>query len=147
MRLSPIAAATFAVLVVATPAWAQSEEDVSRQIETLHGMSEEFGATFGRLQDAFLFGDPAGIADLGEYPLPVQANGEAYDLLEAQDLVDNFDTLLTVETQQALASQDFDDLIVTSDGVGFANGALWMSLLCADDSCSNAYWAITSINN
>ena len=117
------------------------------QIEELHGLSTEFGEAFAQLQDAFLFGDPSGFASLGEYPLPVQANGEAYDLLEPQDLVDNFDSLLTSETQAALASQDFDDLIVTSDGVGFANGAVWMNLLCTDDSCTEAYWAITAINN
>ena len=147
MRLSLFAAAALACAAFATPVFAQSEEDVMAQIETLHGMSTEFGEAFAQLQDSFLFGDPSGIASLGVYPLPVQANGEAYDLLEPQDLVDNFDALLTEETQSALGGQDFDDLIVTSDGVGFANGALWMSLLCEDDSCNNAHWAITSINN
>jgi hypothetical protein len=62
-------------------------------------------------------------------------------------LVDNFEALLTEETRAALAGQDFADLIVTSDGVGFANGALWMNLICEDDSCNSAHWAITSINN
>ena len=99
------------------------------------------------MQDAFLFDDPTAIADLGAYPIAVNANGESYDILEAQDLVDNFDSLLTTETIDALASQDFADLIVTSEGVGFANGALWMSLVCADDSCSDSYWGIISINN
>jgi hypothetical protein len=147
MRLSLFAAAALACVAFAMPVFAQSEEDVMAQIEDLHGMSTEFGEAFAQLQDSFLFGDPSGMASLGAYPLPVQANGEAYDLLEPQDLVDNFDALLTPETQSALGSQDFDDLIVTSDGVGFANGALWMNLLCEDDSCNNAYWAITSINN
>lgn len=147
MRLDVFAAAAFACVAFVAPAFAQSEEDVMAQIENLHGMSVEFGEAFGQVQDAFLFGDPSALASLGEYPLPVQANGEAYDLLEAQDLVDNFDYLLTTETQQALASQDFGDLIVTSDGVGFANGALWMSLICEDDSCGSAYWAVISINN
>jgi hypothetical protein len=147
MRLSLFAAAALACFALATPVLAQSEEDVMAQIEDLHGMSTEFGEAFAQLQDSFLFGDPSGMANLGAYPLPVQANGEAYDLLDPQDLVDNFDALLTPETQSALGGQDFDDLIVTSDGVGFANGALWMNLLCEDDSCNNAYWAITSINN
>jgi hypothetical protein len=147
MRLSLFAAAALACVAFATPVLAQSEEDVMAQIEDLHGMSTEFGEAFAQLQDSFLFGDPSGMANLGAYPLPVQANGEAYDLLDPQDLVDNFDALLTPETQSALGGQDFDDLIVTSDGVGFANGALWMNLLCEDDSCNNAYWAITSINN
>ena len=147
MRLNRLAAIAVAFLAFVAPVLAQSEEAVMEQIETLHGMSEEFGEAFGQLQDSFLFGDPSGLASLGEYPLAVQANGEAYDLLEAQDLVDNFEALLTEETRAALAGQDFADLIVTSDGVGFANGALWMNLICEDDSCNSAHWAITRINN
>ena len=147
MRHTVFAFALFAVTSLAVPAFAQSEEDVMAQIENLHGKSVEFGEAFGQMQDALLFDDPTAIADLGAYPIAVNANGESYDILEAQDLVDNFDSLLTTETIDALASQDFADLIVTSEGVGFANGALWMSLVCADDSCSDSYWGIISINN
>ena len=94
-----------------------------------------------------LFDDPTAIADLGVYPLTVSANGEVYDILEAQDLVDNFDSLVTQETIDAVSSQDYADLIVTSEGVGFANGALWMSLVCFDDACSETGWGIIRINN
>jgi len=140
-------AAVLAVTVFALPAFAQSEEDILAQIESIHGDSIGFGEAFALMQDAFLFADPAAIADLGAYPLTVRANGEVYDILEPQDLVDNFDMLLTQDTIDGLSSQDFDDLIVTSDGVGFANGALWMSNICTDDSCAETYWAIIAINN
>lgn len=146
MRLTALAAA-FALTLIAVPAFAQSEEDIMAQIENIHGDSMGFGEAFSILQDSFLFDDPAAFAELGLYPLTVNANGEAYDILEPQDLVDNFDSLLTPETQSALGGQDFDDLIVTSEGVGFANGALWMSNICYDDSCSQTFWAIISINN
>lgn len=146
MRLTVLAAA-FALTLIAIPAFAQSEEDVIAQIESIHGDFEGFSEAFARMQDAFLFGDPTTIADLGAYPLTVNANGEVYDILEPQDLVDNFDSLLTQETRDALASQDFDDLIVTSEGVGFANGALWMSNICYDEACNETAWAIISINN
>jgi hypothetical protein len=135
-----------ALAFVAVPAIAQ-EEAVMERIESIHGDSVGFGEAFGLMQDAFLFGDPTTIADLAFYPLTVSANGEVYDLIEAQDLVDNFDTLVTSETQEALASQDFADLIVTSEGVGFANGALWMTNVCLDDACSETAWGIIAINN
>lgn len=146
MRLTLVAATLFAV-ALASPAFAQSEEDVMSQIENIHGDSVGFGEAFGLLQDAFLFGDPTTIADLGFYPLTVNANGETYDILEAQDLIDNFDTLLTPETQEALGGQDFADLIVTGEGVGLANGALWMTNVCLDDGCAQTQWGIISINN
>ena len=147
MRLAILAAACLAATLLAAPAFAQSEEQVMAQIESIHGDAEGFGEAFGLLQDAFLFGDPTTIADLGLYPMTVNANGETYDILEAQDLIDNFDALLTSETQAALASQDFADLIVTSEGVGFADGALWMTNVCLDDDCAETQWGILSINN
>ena len=148
MRLTSIVAAAFSLALLAAPALAQSEEDVMSQIESIHGDSEAFGEAFGQLQDGFLFGDLAvTVANMAFYPLTVRANGEVYDVLEAQDVIDNFDTLLTIETQEALASQDFADLIVTSEGVGFANGALWMTNVCLDDACAETQWGILSINN
>ena len=146
MRLTQIAVA-LAFTTLAVPALAQSEEAVLAQIESLHGESVAFGEAFGTLQDAFLFGNPAALADLAFYPLEVEANGELYEIVEAQDLIDNFDSLLTQDTITALSSQDFSDLIVTSDGVGFGNGALWMTLVCLDDSCADTQWGIIRINN
>lgn len=146
MRLVAIA---FALLTTfaATPAFAQSEEAVMESIENIHGDAEGFGEAFGLLQDAFLFGDPTTIADLGIYPFEVSANGELYDIFEPADLIDNFDSLLTQETIEQLSSQDYADLIVTSEGVGFGDGVLWMSRVCTDDSCDEAYWGIVRINN
>ena len=146
MHLNAIVIAILAATVSALPGYAQSEEDVMAQIEAIHGDSVGFGEAFGLLQDAFLFGDPTTIADLGAYPFEVAANGELYDIFEPQDLIDNFDTLLTQDTIDALSSQDFDDLIVTSEGVGFGNGVLWMSNICTDDSCAETYWGIIRIN-
>lgn len=148
MRLTRSAIAFAVVCLLAAPAFAQSEEDVMAQIETLHGDSTGFGDAFATLQDGFMFGDLAvTMANMAFYPLTVHANGEVYDIAQAQDLIDNFSDLVTTDTQEALASQDFADLIVTSDGVGFANGALWMTNICLDDGCAETQWGILSINN
>ena len=147
MRLVPVAAALLSLALLAGPAFAQSEEDVMEQIENLHGMSSEFGAFFGQIQDAFLFGEPTDIANLAAYPLRLQANGETYEILAADDLIDNFDSLVAQQTIDALASQDYADLIVTSDGVGFGNGVLWASNVCDDEDCASSQWLIISINN
>jgi hypothetical protein len=145
--IKTFAAVALTAFALTAPAFAQSEEDVMSSIESIHGDSEGFGDIFGLIQDAFLFGDPTTLADLGFYPMTINANGEVYDVLEAQDLVDNFDALLTPETQEAVGGQDFADLIVTSEGVGFANGALWVTNVCLDDSCEETQWGILSINN
>jgi hypothetical protein len=144
---------TFAVpllalsMLIAPAAWSQSEEEVYADIERMHSDADGFFETFSLIQEAMQFGDPVTVASLANYPLTVQANGEVYDVLEEQDLLDNFDALVSVETQQAMANQAVDDLIVTSDGVGLANGAVYLGNICEDEACTSTYWAVIAINN
>lgn len=138
---------TLFLLATALPAAAQSEEDVHASIENIHGDADGFFEIFSLLQDAVMLGDPVTVAQYALFPLAVNANGETYDVLEEQDLVDNFDMLVSADTQQALLSQDVADLIVTSEGVGIGNGALWITNVCLDDDCAQTQWGILSINN
>lgn len=134
-------------LLVPLPALAQSAGDVLGQIESLHGDADGFSAAFDQLQQAMADGDAAAVAALGSYPLTVRANGEVYDVLEAQDLIDNFDSLIAPETQARVANQDVGDLMVNSEGVMVGAGELWLSAVCADNACKNARWRIITINN
>lgn len=146
MFLRP-ALAFLAVLLLAPAAAAQSEEDVYAHIESIHGNADGFFEVFSLLQDAVMFGDPVTWGQYAFFPLVVNANGETYDVLEEQDLADNFDMLVSFDTQQAFLSQDVADLIVTSEGVGVGNGAVWISNVCLDDDCAATQWGIIAINN
>lgn len=139
------AAPALLALALFAPATA-SEEEVYANIEAIHGDADGFFEIFAGVQDATMF-NPVDITGYAIYPLTINANGETYDILEEQDFIDNFDSLILPETLEAIGSQDVDDLIVTSEGVGFANGALWMSNLCYDDACNKTAWAIIAINN
>ena len=148
VRLSPLLLALAAFgLSAASPAVAQSEEEIYANIEALHGDADGFFEVFSLIQEAMQFGDPVTIAANAAYPLTVQANGEVYDLFSEADFVDNYDSLVMVETQSAIANLDVDELIVTGDGVGLAGGAMWLTNICRDDSCNETYWAIIAINN
>lgn len=136
-----------ACTLFATLAFAADDAEIQANIESLHGDADGFFEVFGLVQDAINFGDPTTIARHVAYPVTIRANGETYDVLEAKDLLDNFDTLLSPDTQTAISEQDVDDLIVNSDGVGIGNGALWMSNVCLDEACSKTVWKITAINN
>lgn len=129
------------------PAAAQSEEDVYAGIESIHGNADGFFELFSLLQDAVMFGDPVTFGQYAFFPLSVNANGESYDVLEEQDLLDNFDMLVSPDTLQAVLNQDVADLIVTSEGVGLGDGALWITNVCLDDDCAETQWGIISINN
>jgi hypothetical protein len=129
------------------PASAQTRAEVYDRIEMLHGEADAFVVAFEILTEGFREGVVDGIARLGDYPFPVEANGELYDILTPQDLIENFDRLIMPETQRALARQEFSSLFVNSDGVMFLDGELWMALVCIDDACAESAWSIIAINN
>lgn len=139
------AAPALLALALISPALA-SEEDVHANIEAIHGDADGFFEVFAGIQDATMF-NPVDMTGYAFYPLTINANGETYDILEERDFIDNFDSLILPETLEAIGSQDVDDLIVTSEGVGLANGAMWITNICLDDACSETQWGILSINN
>ncbi|MDC9809969.1 MULTISPECIES: hypothetical protein [Rhizobium] len=135
-----------ATLLAASGSFAR-DSDVYSRIEELHGDAAGFDRPLRQLVQAMRSGDAGAIADLAEYPLTVKANGETYDVENAEDFVDNFDDLVTPETRRAVGRQQYQDLFVNSDGIMLANGALWMGAICEDSACEASHWAITAINN
>ena len=141
------------VLCVLTAVFAMSlnpalagEDEVTSQIESMHGGVETFNEAFDKLTRAMADGDAEAVAQLSEYPLLVHANGETYDVRSGADVIDNFETLVSEETRSIVANQAYGDLFVNGDGVMFGDGALWMHKVCEDDDCQNSYWAIRSIS-
>lgn len=136
-----------ATLLAATPIFAQSDSDVYNKIEELHGDAAGFDKPLRELVLAMRSSDAETIAGLAEYPLTVKANGETYDVENAEDFVENFDDLVTPATRRAVGRQQYGDLFVNSDGVMLAGGTVWMGAICEDDACEASHWAITAINN
>jgi hypothetical protein len=134
-----------AVLAVGQgPALAQ---DALERIDAIHGDVDGFEDLLWTLQDSLSTGDVDTTASLFEYPLVVEANGEVYDIFSYEDMVENFDVLMMEWTIEALLDLSEDDLIVTSEGVGMVDGAVWATNICADDSCEDTYWALIALNN
>jgi len=140
-----LAASAFFALALLAPAVA-GEEEVYASIESIHGNADGFFEVFSGVQDATMF-NPIDMTGYGLYPMTINANGESYDILDEQDFIDNFDSLILPETIEAIRSQDVSDLIVTSEGVGLGNGAMWITNICLDDACNDTQWGIFSINN
>ncbi|MDF0697055.1 hypothetical protein PYR71_11120 [Rhizobium sp. MC63] len=123
------------------------DSEVYDRIEELHGDAAGFDRPLRQLVLAMRSGDTETIAGLAEYPLSVKANGETYDVENAEDFVENFDDLVTPETRRAVGRQQYQDLFVSSEGVMLANGAVWMGAVCDDNACDESHWAIIAINN
>lgn len=126
---------------------AQSDEEVYNRIESLHGNAGDLNEPLLSLVEAMGNSDAATIAGLADYPLRVAANGESYEIQNADDFIENFDTLVTQDTRDAVAGQTYSQLFVNSDGVMLADGAVWMSNVCDNGDCSSSHWAVISINN
>ncbi|MBA5802910.1 hypothetical protein [Rhizobium changzhiense] len=146
-RLSAALLLLGAILLGGSSALAQSDSDVYNRIEELHGDAAGFDRPLRQLVKAMRSGDAETIAGLAEYPLTVKANGETYDVENAEDFINNFDDLVTPETRSAFGRQQYEDLFVNSDGVMLAGGAIWMGAICEDNACEASHWAITAINN
>ncbi|MGR9394057.1 hypothetical protein ACU8OL_13830 [Rhizobium leguminosarum] len=146
-RLSAALLLLGAILLGGSSALAQSDSDVYHRIEELHGDAASFDRPLRQLVRAMRSGDAETIAGLAEYPLTVKANGETYDVENAEDFIDNFDDLVTPETRRAVGRQQYEDLFVNSDGVMMAGGAVWMGAVCDDTACEASHWAIIAINN
>lgn len=126
---------------------AAQDSEVYDRIEELHGDAAGFDRPLRQLVLAMRSGDAETVAGLAEYPLTVKANGETYDVENAEDFVENFDDLVTPETRRAVGRQQYQDLFVSSEGVMLANGAVWMGAVCDDNACEESHWAIIAINN
>ncbi|MBX4928894.1 hypothetical protein [Rhizobium binae] len=137
-----LATASFADRAVA-----QSDSEVYDRIEQLHGDAAGLDRPLRQLVVAMRSGDAETIAGLAEYPLTVKANGETYDVENAEDFIEDFDDLVTPETRRAVGRQQYQDLFVSSEGVMLANGAVWMGAVCDDNACDESHWAIIAINN
>lgn len=142
-----IAMAALLLLTSISTCLAASDEEIYNQINTIHGQADALDGVLPQVREAFASGDAAAIATLSSFPLPVKANGEAYDINNGDDLVKYFDTLVTQETRDALAGMEYGDIIVNSSGVGLGNGAVWLGFVCEDSACADGNWLVTAINN
>ncbi len=140
-------ASTVTLIAMIQPALAQDDQPVWNNIENIHGDADGLFDLLEILQDAVVAGDAETIAQAAFYPLAVNDADGNYDIVNEQDFIDSFDTAFTAETQQALLDQTSGDLIVTSEGVGVGNGAIWLTNVCLDDACTETQWGILSINN
>ncbi len=143
----PLIASAIVVAAMIQPTFAQDDQPVWNNIEAIHGDADGLFDLLEELQDAVIAEDAETIAQHALYPLAVNDSDGNYDVADVDEFLDSFDIIFTPETQQALLDQTAGDLIVTSEGIGVGNGAIWLTNVCLDDACAETQWGILSINN
>jgi hypothetical protein len=132
-----------AALLGALPAHAATEEEVRQQIEEVLGDVAGFEATIAEVSNAILTDDPDALAVVTEFPL----GNSGEDVEDSEGLAERWDELFTEKVKNAMDAGRYDELIVTSEGVGVGGGEVWINRFCEDDACEKAHWALARVNN
>ena len=128
---------------------AGSSQAVHDKIENLLGNAGDFDTIFTQMKKVFKAGnldDMMEIADTVEYPLQVNGGDGDIVIKDRDEFIDQFEAIFPDKVKSAIANQRYDKLGISSDGVMFGNGELWMNAICRDNACTDSYWAITAIN-
>jgi hypothetical protein len=142
----------FALAVCVSALWplssqAASEEEIFAEVENLLGDAAGLDPFLNELRRALVTGTARDVAKLTAFPLPVNNNGTSFDVKSAKEFEKNYARLITEATKELVASADYTELFVSSDGVSIGNGAVWIAPVCDNQSCSKSHWALVSVNN
>ena len=132
-----LAAATVGLALIAAPALAQTDEDVTAAIESNFGDAEPFVDAFDAIRAAVEAGDAETFASWISYPFRVTVDGEAYVFEGEYGVVDHYESMMTDEIKTAILDQQYRDLLVNAEGVMFGDGQLWLSAICQNEPCDS----------
>jgi hypothetical protein len=141
------ALALAAALLVATPVFAQTADDVNAQIDTVLGPHEIYQTAIETIQKALTEGNVDAVAGYIPFGEPIKVNGEDVIIADEADLNDQFETLFNDKVINAVTGQDYDSLFVNQDGIMFSDGEVWLTGVCLDDTCADVFVNISAINN
>jgi hypothetical protein len=141
------AVALAAAMFLAAPAFAQTMDEVNQRIDDILGPHEIYATAIERIQKALADRDVVAIGGYVAYGEPIMVNGVEVTLADEADLEANFDDLFNETVVSAVTGQDYAKLFVSSDGIMFGNGELWITGICDDDACEFPFVTIISINN
>lgn len=136
-----------AALLAATPAFAQTEDDVNAQIESLLGSHEIFGTAIQAVQEGVANHEIEKVAGYIPFGEPIMVNGEPVTIADEADLAARFDELFNEKVVNAVADQQYETLFVNQDGIMFGEGELWLGGVCIDEACNDFFVNIIAINN
>ena len=152
-KLQKFSKLTFVALFLCSGATAdakaETKQAVHDRIENLLGAADDFDTIFTHLKEVFAnknSDEIAEIADLIQFPLTVNGGDGKEVVNNEEEFISNIDDLVPDNVREVVANQRYQDLMVSSDGVMFGNGELWINAICQDTACENPNWAITAIN-
>ena len=128
------------------PAAAASAADVNAKIDSVLSDHEGFAKAFKILQANI--DDGTEMAKEYEYPLTVVVDGKEVAFATQEDFVAGYDAMITPAIVATVKKQKYKDLTVSSQGVMFGSGQLWVNEFCLDgEDCQDSSWDISAVNH
>jgi hypothetical protein len=134
MRLRTALAAAF--LFAATPAAAQTVDEVNAAIENVLGDHAKYEAAFAALKAAVAADDREAVIGLAFYPFVVKTDGRVM-IESAHDFGALYDAIMTDEITTTIENQKYEEIIIGEQGIGFGNGQVWLAGVCNDEDCTS----------
>jgi hypothetical protein len=85
------------------------------------------------------------VAALVRYPIKISIGGRKTTIRSPAEFTARYDSIVTPEIAEAVASEDYDDLFVSYQGVMFGDGQMWIGGRCLDAGCKHVDVKIIAI--
>jgi hypothetical protein len=66
------------------------------------------------------------LSEMIDYPIPVNINNDRVMINNAQEFIDNYDTLINDNVKQAILSLDYESIFSNYQGVMLGDGQIWL---------------------
>ncbi len=139
-------AAFLCLLPASVPAFAQSDAETSKTLDTLFGDHVAYQDFLAVLQKAVAATDKPMVAEMVTYPLKTKVSGKETTLKDAKDFIAHYDAIVTAKIAAAIKNQTYAKLFANSDGVMIGSGEIWFSGICSDTACTKQFVKIIAFN-
>lgn len=124
-------------------AGAAQREPVEGRLEQVAGITPSLARGFlTHLQRTVGIRDRLAVCALVQYPLR-HPDGPVRNATACQS---RYAEIFTNKVTETIASQQFDTLFVTADGVRLGDGDVWFAAVCQDGGCAQPDLRITAVN-
>jgi hypothetical protein len=134
-------------LILASPALAQTMEEVDQRIDQVLKNHVPYEAAYVDIRAAVEANDINALSEYVQYAAPFFLNGKAIVLKDAEEFKARAGEFFNDKVKQAVLAQSYETLFVNADGVMFGVGQLWISGICRDEACNEFDVKITAFNN
>jgi hypothetical protein len=134
-------------VAVSHPSYAQSVAAVNAHIDKLLETDHaRFAAAFKMLQLNIAGGTK--LAQEYEYPVTITIDGNERVFDTYEDFLAVYGQIVTPAIVKVVKLQKYKDLKVSSKGVMFGTGQLWVSAFCeTGEACTGISWEISAVNH